>query len=72
MQHDGKQNESSATNGKMQNAVLNLHYKGQPLMNVRGPITGSAYTFSSIQPVQPVDPKDARYLLASPLFRLSI
>jgi hypothetical protein len=71
MRHDRKQSELSAS-GSTQNAVLNLHYEGHPLMNVRGPITGSAYTFSSVQPVQPVDQKDARYLLASPLFRLSI
>jgi hypothetical protein len=71
MWHDRKQTELK-DNRSAQNAVLNLHYNGHPLMNVRGPITGSAYTFSSVQPVQPVDPKDARYLLASPLFRLSI
>jgi len=52
-------------------AALNLYYKGQPLVNVRGPVTGSAYEFSSVQPVQPVDPRDARFLLANPLFRLS-
>jgi hypothetical protein len=54
-----------------QNAALNLHYTGQPPVNVRGPVTGSAYTFSSVQPVQPVDPRDAKFLLASPLFSLS-
>ncbi len=57
--------------GSKQNAALNLYYKGQPLVNVLGPVTGSAYEFSSVQPVQPVDLRDARFLLASPLFRLS-
>jgi hypothetical protein len=66
-----KQSEPGAIRSPQNNA-LNLLYRGQPLMNVRGPVTGSAYTFSSVQPVQPVDPRDARYLLASPLFRLSI
>ena len=71
MWHDRKQSELNASRSS-QYAALNLHYKGHPLMNVRGPVTGSAYTFSSVQPVQPVDPRDARYLLASPLFGLSI
>jgi hypothetical protein len=56
---------------RTRNAAMNLYYKGQPLVSVRGPITGSAYEFSSAQPVQPVDPRDARFLLASPLFKLS-
>jgi hypothetical protein len=51
--------------------ALNLHYEGQPLVNVRGPITGRAYEFSGLRPVQPVDTRDARFLLASPLFKLS-
>ena len=52
-------------------SALNLHYNGQPVMSVRGPVTGNAYEFSEVQPVQPVDSRDARFLLASPLFRLS-
>jgi hypothetical protein len=71
MWHDRKQSELNASRCS-QHAALNLHYKGHPMMNVRGPVTGSAYTFSSVQPVQPVDPRDAIYLLASPLFGLSI
>ena len=51
--------------------ALNLVYEGQPLVSVRGPVTGKAYEFSSMQPVQPVDLRDARFLLASPLFKLS-
>lgn len=71
MWHDRKQSELNASRSSMY-AALNLHYKGHPQVNVRGPVTGSAYTFSSVKPVQPVDPRDAIYLLASPLFRLSI
>lgn len=67
---DRKRNEERAI-GSPQNAALNLHYTGLPPVNVRGPVTGSAYAFSSMQPVQPVDPRDAKFLLASPLFRLS-
>jgi len=65
-----KRSELRATESA-QNTALNLYYKGQPMVNVLGPVTGSAYRFSSVQPVQPVDLRDARYLLASPLFRLS-
>ncbi|MGA7831999.1 MAG: hypothetical protein WCA21_13650 [Terracidiphilus sp.] len=66
-----KQGEGCATVATPQNAALNLQYTGQPQMNVRGPVTGSAYRFSPTTPVQPVDMRDARFLLASPLFRLS-
>jgi hypothetical protein len=65
-----KQNELR-TDDTPQNAALDLYYCGQALVNVRGPVTGSAYEFSAVQPVQPVDLKDARFLLANPLFTLS-
>jgi len=67
---DRKRNESRVAD-RPRNLGLNLHYKGQPLVSVLGPITGRAYQFSPVQPVQPVDLRDARFLLASPLFRLS-
>ena len=67
----GQKRSELKPDGHPRNAALNLYYKGQPQVNVRGPITGSAYEFSSMQPVQPVDPRDARFLLASPLFKLS-
>jgi hypothetical protein len=67
---DQKRGELRAT-VTTQDSVLNLYYAGQPPVNVRGPVTGSDYKFSPADPVQPVDPRDARYLLASPLFRLS-
>jgi hypothetical protein len=58
--------------GTTQNGALNLRYSGQPLVNVRGPITGIIYKFSPAQPVQPVDVRDGRILLASQLFRQSL
>ncbi len=54
-----------------QNPVLNLYYNGQALVNVRGPVTDSAYEFSATRPMQLVDLRDARFLLANPLFSLS-
>ena len=65
-----KQSEMRASESPRSTA-LHLHYTGHPLVTVRGPVTGSAYRFSSVQPVQPVDPRDAKFLLGSPLFRLS-
>lgn len=52
-------------------AALNLRYSGQPQMHVRGSVTGTVYPFSRVRPVLPVDPEDAKALLANPLFRLS-
>ena len=54
-----------------QNGELNLRYSGLPQVYVRGSVTRNVYSFSPQKPVQPVDPGDARFLLASPLFRLS-
>jgi hypothetical protein len=67
----GLTRSESRANGCQQKVALDLHYKGQPTVIVRGPVTGSAYEFSSVQPVQPVDLRDARFLLANPLFTLS-
>ena len=50
---------------------LNLSYRGERPVNLEGAITGNLYQFSQRQPVQPVDPKDAVFLLASQLFRLA-
>jgi hypothetical protein len=40
-------------------------------MCVQGSVTGSVYQFSPTQPVQPVDARDARFLLGSRYFGLS-
>jgi hypothetical protein len=53
------------------NAALHLRYTGQSDMCVQGSVTGSVYQFSPTQPVQPVDARDARFLLGSRLFGLS-
>jgi hypothetical protein len=51
-------------------SALNLYYSGEPQIRVRGTATGSLYQFSSQEPVQPVDARDAQPMLASRLFRL--
>jgi hypothetical protein len=52
-------------------AALHLRYTGQSEMCVQGSVSGSVYQFSPTQPVQPVDARDARFLLGSRLFGLS-
>jgi hypothetical protein len=53
------------------NTALELRYTGQSDMCVQGSVTGSVYQFSPSEPVQPVDARDARFLLGSRLFGLS-
>lgn len=58
--------------GTKQDGALKLRYSGLPLVNVRGPVTGTIYKFSPTQPVQPVDARDGQILLASQLFTQSV
>jgi hypothetical protein len=51
-------------------ACLDVRYRGQALIAVRGTITGTLYQFSGNMPVRPVDVRDARFLLASRLFTI--
>jgi hypothetical protein len=52
-------------------SLLKVHYLGRPPIAVRGTISRELYHFSSFLPVQPVDARDAKYLLASALFGLT-
>jgi hypothetical protein len=67
----GRKRSELGAIGSPQDVALNLQYTGQPPVIVRGPVTGSAYEFSSGEPVKPVDLRDARFLLANPYFTLS-
>jgi hypothetical protein len=67
----GQKRSAVKAGGTVQSSALNLRYSGQLPMHVRGSATGSLYEFSREQPVQAVDPRDAQFLLASRLFRLS-
>jgi len=53
------------------NFRLNLKYLGESRLELRGSTTGEMYLFSSELRVQPVDLRDAKYLLASPLFTIA-
>jgi len=50
---------------------LNLKYLGESRLELRGTSTGEVYLFSSDVRVQPVDLRDAKFLLASPLFTVA-
>jgi hypothetical protein len=53
------------------NFCLNLKYLGESRLELRGTSTGQTYLFSSDLRVQPVDLRDAKFLLASPLFTIA-
>jgi hypothetical protein len=50
---------------------LDLKYLGASRLELRGSSTGELYRFSSEVRVQPVDLRDARYMLVSPLFTVA-
>jgi hypothetical protein len=47
---------------------LRVQYLGRLQIAVSGTFTGNLYRFSPFDSVQPVDPRDAFYLLSSGLF----
>ena len=49
---------------------LQLEYDGGRTVNVIGPVTGKSYTFSGLQRVAKVDPRDAPAILRDRRFRL--
>jgi hypothetical protein len=70
MRCDPELTESRA-NALPRNTALTLSYTGQVPVALPGSITGTVYEFSPAQPNVPVDPRDARFFLASPSFRLA-
>lgn len=63
--------EPEVTAGVSENSAgsfLNLRYLGRATVSVRGTVTRKLYSFSDLLPVQQVDRRDARFLLASRLF----
>jgi hypothetical protein len=67
----GAKRSGLSESATLQNSALCLRYSGQSDMCVQGSVTGSVYQFSPSEPVQPVDARDARFLLGSRLFGLS-
>jgi hypothetical protein len=50
---------------------VKVEYLGRLQLAVSGTFTGNLYRFSPIQAVQPVDHRDAFYLLSSGLFGIA-
>jgi hypothetical protein len=65
------QKDSDMSEAESRNFRLNLKYLGESRLELRGTSTGQMYLFSSELPVQPVDLRDAKFLLASPLFTIA-
>lgn len=62
--------QSAQPRNDCSSGFLDLKYRGQALIAVRGTITGTLYHFSGSMPVRAVDLRDARFLLASRLFTI--
>ena len=69
----GKTQQQSAFGAKnsAHSSRLKLEYTGPHPVDFFGGATGRIYRFSAAQRVQPVDPRDAVFLLASRNFRLA-
>ena len=63
--------DNSHSEANSQSFRLNLKYLGQSQLELKGTSTGEMYLFSTDVPVQPVDLRDAKFLLASPLFTIA-
>lgn len=63
--------DSDMSEMESRNFRLDLKYLGESRLELRGISTGQVYLFSSELPVQPVDLRDAKFLLASPLFTIA-
>ena len=42
--------------------TINLMYRGETAMQIRGVVTGKIYQFSPVCPVQPIDRRDAAFI----------
>jgi hypothetical protein len=49
---------------------MRVRYGGGRPIVVEGPVTGSNYRFSGVDPVQLIDPRDAVALTRTPIFRI--
>lgn len=63
--------DSSPSDAEARRFQLNVKYLGDSRLELRGKNTGERYCFSSEAPVLPVDLRDAKFLLASPLFTIA-
>jgi hypothetical protein len=52
-------------------SFLDLKYRGESPIAIRGTVTGTLYHFSGTLPVRQVDLRDAKFLLTSRLFTIT-
>ena len=65
---DSSQNRADRRTTAIDSPVRLLYYGFAPV-SVRGPISGRLYQFSRLQPILPVDARDAVSILKTRLFR---
>jgi hypothetical protein len=63
--------DSSPSEVDMRDFRMNVRYLGESRLELRGTMTGEIYLFTSELRIQPVDLRDAKFLLASPLFTIA-
>jgi hypothetical protein len=67
---DQRQNPCGTGQGK-ENMSIDLRYVGDSHIRLIGARTGKIYRFSFSEPVQPVDLRDANFLLTCNLFTIA-
>jgi hypothetical protein len=50
-------------------SAVDLIYRGESIMQIRGAVTGHIYQFSPLNPVQAVDRRDAAFIVQTRLLR---
>lgn len=65
----GNPAKTAAISGPGASLSVTLHYLQTSPIRVRGPVTGRPYDFSSAQPTQAVESRDAATLMRTGLFR---
>lgn len=48
---------------------VNMIYRGESIMRIRGAVTGQVYQFSPIAPIQSIDRRDAAFINQTRLLR---
>jgi hypothetical protein len=49
--------------------AVEMIYRGESIMQIRGVVTGRVYQFSPIAPIQPIDRRDAAFISQTRLLR---
>jgi hypothetical protein len=49
--------------------AVNMMYRGESILRIRGAVTGQIYQFSPLCPIQSVDRRDAPFIVQTRLLR---